>query len=284
MKLSPQTLTLTKRDLKMFLVLAKYGALSTKQLEEIIFQGVQNSTMLRRLRRIERGGWIYRIGGALPSGELVWVLARKGEEAIDAEIPMVRPNRNGLVHDVLLSTLRMRLESIGLGENFVPEWSIRRQTFTPDKRRRKDNQLVPDGIFSAVLWNKTLATIALELEINAKTTQRYERIFTKYLEKNNLELIWYFVKTEGFAEALIAKWNHIKSKTYLARKAKSTLIVTVLSEFETSPREANIYFAGGDTCEIQEMFVLPKPQNKTAQAVGREPKENKAPRDELLAS
>ncbi len=269
MKPTPYTPALTKRDLTMFQCLAEFGVLSTSQLTQRIFPGVQGSTVLRRLRRLECEGWIYRVDRALPSGESVWLLAKRGEDLIEVETPMVRPNRNGLAHDVQLAALRMHLKSIGLGENFVPDWSIKRQTLDPLSRRQKDGPLVPDGIFSAVLWNKSVATVALELELNAKTTHRYEKIFTKYQEKNNLDLVWYFVKKEGMASALIAKWNRIRGKSYRGRQSSTFLIVTVLPEFERDPREARIHFTDGETRRVAEHFKVSRRPNTPAQGVGR---------------
>lgn len=280
MRTLKHALVLTKRDLRLLESLGHFGMLCTSQLERKIYPGVQNSTVLRRLRRLERAGWIYRIK-ALESGELVWLLTRKAEELIRVEAPMIRPNRNGVPHDVQLSSLRMHLESIGLGENFVPDWSVRRQTFDPSRRRREDSQLVPDGIFSATLWDKKPSTVALELEINAKTTQRYERIFDKYLSKSHLRLVWYFVKTEAFAESLIAKWNQIKTRRSWAYRSPGDLIVTVLPQFEANPRHALIHFTDGDTREVEEIFQLSSPVDKSteipitpAQPVGRSTEEN----------
>ena len=41
--------------------------------------------------------------------------------------PQARPNRNGIEHDVRLVDLRLRLESLGLGESWVTEATIRSQ-------------------------------------------------------------------------------------------------------------------------------------------------------------
>ena len=60
--------------------------------------------------------------------------------------------------------------------------------FSHKQSRREDSQIVPDGLFSATLWNKNRVTIALELELHAKTTQRYKKIFIKYMDKKNLSM------------------------------------------------------------------------------------------------
>ena len=136
----------TIRDEELFHALGKYGLLTTSQIEKRIFPGVQISTVLRRLRALEETKWIYRIR-ALESGELVWILSRQGEAEIGIETSMIRPNRNGIAHDVRITELRMCLESLGLAQNFVPEWVIRRTTYRHDRRRADASAIVPDGIF-----------------------------------------------------------------------------------------------------------------------------------------
>jgi hypothetical protein len=121
---------ITDRDRTLFQALGDYGLLTTTQLSLKVFPGIQNSTVLRRLRSLEKEKWIYRVK-ALESGELVWILSRRGENLIELEVPMIKPNRNGVAHDVLLTDFRMALEAIGLGQNFIPEWSVRRATFRP---------------------------------------------------------------------------------------------------------------------------------------------------------
>ena len=276
-----KSILMTKRDLKLFLNLATYGLLSTSQIAVKLFPGVQSSTVLRRIRRLESGGWIYRIR-SLDTGELVWLLTRKGEYVLKDEVnlvPMIRPNRSSVDHDVKLAALRLRLEAIGLGENFVTEWSLKRQTFRHD-RSNKENPVIPDGIFSATVWNGKSATVALELELHAKTTQRYAKIFSKYRERDGLSIVWYFVKTEAFAQSLISKWNESSTRTSYTAKHPAQLIVTVLPEFESESKRARVFFENGKNSSIEDIFKLPldikfktkaqNPQNNAAQAVGME--------------
>lgn len=255
--------TLTERDLLLFRTLGKYGLLSTSQVEKIIFPGVQNSTVLRRLRLLERAHWLYRVK-ALENGALVWVLTRKGEEQAGIEDGMIRPNRNGIEHDVLLTTTRMHLESVGLGENFLPEWILRRKTYRRERGEQRQN-IVPDGIFTAVAWNGNVIVIALELEVNPKSITRYEKIFAKYMDQRKLGMIWYFVNTESFGRALFSKWREVARKKY---EPHGSLRFTVLSELETNLRKAKIHFMEGGTNTIEQFFKLPLPAHTPAQQVG----------------
>jgi hypothetical protein len=254
---------ITQRDHALFEALGKYGLLTTSQLSQKLFAGVQNSTVLRRLRALEETKWIYRIK-ALESGELVWILTRKGENQVGVRTPMIKPNRNGVAHDVLLTELRMHLEAIGLGQNFVPEWTIRRLTYNRERRERGES-IVPDGIFSAVDGQKNLITVAVELEVNGKSTARYEKVFARYMDQRRLELVWYFVKTKSFGEALQAKWREVSKRRY---RVDSGFVFTVLDDLKANQRKANIHLLNGNTKSIEQAFTLPEPAQAAAQAVG----------------
>ena len=256
---------ITERDERLLRLLGKYGLLTTSQLSERIFPGVQGSTVLRRLRALESTKLLYRVK-ALESGELVWLLSNRGEEKAGVESAMIRLNRNSAEHDVQMTRVRMTLESLGLGQNFLSEWTIRRRTF---RRNRDPNSppLVPDGIFTAEIWNKEVLTIALELELHAKSISRYDKIFGRYQTQDRLDLVWYFVKTKGFGQALFAKWQALQRGNYTQKKS---LCFTVLGEFDADPRQARIHFMSGRSNSIEEFFAIPAPAQSPAQAVGRE--------------
>lgn len=256
-------ISITERDRALFEALGKYGILTTRQLSQKLFSGVQHSTVLRRLRALEEAKWIYRIK-ALDSGELVWILTRRGEAHVGVRTPMIKPNRNGVAHDVLLTELRMHLEAIGLGQNFVPEWTIRRLTYNR-KRSQRGEMIVPDGIFSAVDGQKNLITVAVELEVNRKTSSRYEKVFSRYMDQRRLELVWYFVKTRSFGEALQAKWREISKRRY---RVDTGFVFTVLDDLKANQRKANIYLLNGNTMSIEQFFTLPEPAQAAAHMVG----------------
>ena len=256
---------ITPRDRKLFHRLGKYGLLTTSQLSLQVFPGVDHSTVLRRLRALEKGKWIYRIQ-ALETGERVWLLSRQGENEIGLGIPMIKPNRNGVAHDVLLTDFRISFDAIGLGQNFVPEWTIRRQTYDRGGSSRNDERVVPDGIFSAAIWNNNLVTVSVELEINGKNLSRYEKIFTKYMNQSHLDLVWYFVKSRSFGELLQARWKYIQSRKY----AKNNMLVfTVIDDFKRDPRKAPIYFPSGNPTSVEQYFKLSETAQAPAQPVGR---------------
>lgn len=258
---------ITPRDLNLFRELVRYGLLSTSQLSKRIFPEVQSSTVLRRLRLLEKGGWIYRVK-ALESGELVWLLSRKGEHELGYETPMIKPNRNNVAHDVQLTDLRMTLEGIGLGQNFIPEWTLRRRTFDPNRNPNRERN-VPDGLFTATHWKKKVYTVALELELNPKNITRYYRIFAKYMDQWSLNLVWYFVKTHAFGDALCEKWKQTERRRGMP--SSSLFAYTLIDEFQTEGRLAHMNFEDGKAGELRNFFILPAenlPAQGSAQRVG----------------
>jgi DNA-binding MarR family transcriptional regulator len=53
----------TERDRNLLGTLSDFGLLSTKQIQHLIFQGIRKTTMLRRLRLLEKRNLIRRIKG-----------------------------------------------------------------------------------------------------------------------------------------------------------------------------------------------------------------------------
>ena len=65
----------TERDLLLLEQLESYGVLSTQQIRELIFQGINTRTVLRRLRLLKQRGFIFSSEG-LPNGGLAWELKK----------------------------------------------------------------------------------------------------------------------------------------------------------------------------------------------------------------
>ena len=72
---------LTKRDLEIFAIISRCAILTTSQLSKTVFKGIAKTTVLRRLRKLEKAKFIERIEG-LANYEKAWALTAKGAEAI----------------------------------------------------------------------------------------------------------------------------------------------------------------------------------------------------------
>jgi hypothetical protein len=93
---------LTPRDRVLVEELSCFGLLSTSQIAKLYFACVQKTTVLRRLRLLEKESLIHRVVG-LPLGELAWISTAEGNRVIGSAYPMKRPNRNSLEHDLIVS-------------------------------------------------------------------------------------------------------------------------------------------------------------------------------------
>ena len=76
-KIPRDQLPLTKRDRLLLETLDTFGLLSTQQIENHIFNNIDKSTVLRRLRILKKRGLLLASDG-LPRGGLIWTLTKKG--------------------------------------------------------------------------------------------------------------------------------------------------------------------------------------------------------------
>jgi hypothetical protein len=250
MKLQP-------RDLEIFASLNKYGVLTTKQLGAAVFKNIATTTILRRLRKLEALDYVYRITG-LEGGELVWGLARHGAFAIHEEPPYRFTNKNVLFHEVALSSVRLTLELVGLGAEWIRDKDLYRMKEHHGRRRELDREVLPDGFFMASISGEH-APVALELELTAKGRQRYEKLLYEYSRKSELTLLWYIVGDDKLAALLKREWRRVNFEGGSPR-----LAITSLDELLRNPRAATMEFSNGQKRRILDVFDLPKEIKKSS--------------------
>src|ERR1700733_15078901 len=115
---------MTPRDFNFLENLSGYGILSTAHISNLFFPGVKRTTVLRRLRMIEKAKLIRRVHG-LPEGMLSWVMTEFGIKTVGSGYPIKIPNRNTIGHDLGLVDLRISLDSIGLFDSWRPEHDLK---------------------------------------------------------------------------------------------------------------------------------------------------------------
>lgn len=164
---------LQERDRNILTALAKYGVLSTKQIAALFFQGINHTTVMKRLRTLEAEGVILRSSG-LPNAMSAWSLSINGARLIGAEEPCRYVNRNTLLHEVSISELRIALEGVGFGNDWTSEAELKKQFNYNSYQSDQNYKNIPDGIFIAK--TNTIGVAALELELHAKNHQRYRKI------------------------------------------------------------------------------------------------------------
>ena len=183
---------LQPRDIKLLKELGRYGVLSTKQIQKLIFSEIRFTTMMRRLRLLEKFHFLKR-GVILTDQSLTWTLVFRGEQYLGVEIPGSFSNRNTIDHDILINDIRIKLEDFNLAKNWRPEFEIKSEAFRTQRYKNAKERLIPDGILFKSSENHTWA-IAIEVELTRKSESRYRRIFQEYNDRHDFTRIWYFVR------------------------------------------------------------------------------------------
>ena len=244
-------MNLQSRDERLFLLLSRYGVLSTRQIRSIAFDRISQTTVLRRLRLLEKNEFIVRVLG-LEGGLCAWALCRAGARKIGAELPFRYTNRNATEHEVVLSEFRIGLERLGFAKDWTSGMEIKRQGYR-DSRRSTTEQFIPDGLFTAYRQGKP-QVIAVELELHAKANARYQKLFKQYATKSTLGLIWYVVPKRGIGETVLREWWHTLDSRY-SPAAPPCLGYSILEELPTGPDGAEIYLGQGKLTSFFRMFT-----------------------------
>ena len=115
---------ITDRDRQLIADIQSYGIFTTRQIASRHFSGVRLTTVLRRLRALERERHIQRIPG-LDGGSFGWALTKEAVEKFQFTSAKVHFPRAILDHDVKLTDLRLCLEDVGVVRSWTPEHEIR---------------------------------------------------------------------------------------------------------------------------------------------------------------
>ena len=174
-------MTITPRDRKLFRHLSNYGMLTTKHINEIIFDGIATTTVLRRLRMLEEERFLKRLTG-LESQDVLWTITDKAALLGEGEQFKRYWNKNSLDHDFKLLNLRLALERQGIAKSWIPEHEIRFLVFKKYGIKAAQKMLVPDGLMITEVQS-TKVSVAIELELSLKNKDRLKNIFFRYLEK-----------------------------------------------------------------------------------------------------
>lgn len=224
----------TARDRHLFEKLYAYGMLSTKQINQLIFDGIAKTTTLRRLRILEGEKFIQRISG-LESHEYLWGLAQAGAQIIGRELIKKHWNKNLLDHDYKLLCLRLTLEKFGMVKMWKPEHELKHLVYAKYGHKDAKKKLVPDGIIISGNGNK-VGTHALELELTLKNKTRIDEIVMSYLRKNELASVLYVASSKGIIRSFLKTWKRHKPANHL-----TALYGSLFDEVMDNPLEANIY-------------------------------------------
>ena len=199
----------TPRDRLLIQKLGTHHLFSTTQIGKLFFPEVALTTVRRRLRHLEKKGFLYRVNG-LNGGGVAWTLTKKTSQAIGVDIPFRSFNRNTIHHDVMVSEVRLALENVGLGENWVPEHVLKSRSAKALDHEQKSVQ-IPDAMFTMKRGGQS-SVMALEVELNGKDRFRYWNILSNYAKKRKLYAVWYILENPNIAKALEEAWRDTKKK------------------------------------------------------------------------
>lgn len=191
---------LTKRDLELFQLISKCSILSTRQIATHIFSGIQLSTVLRRLRKLEKEKFLLKIEG-LPNFERAWAITTKASEQIGKVHRRRNFNPSITKHEVMLSEIYLKFNNLGILRSWIPESEVRSEKVKIFGLRNLKNMALPDGIMG-VETSRGIESVAVELELHYKNSGRYKNIFSSYSNKKDLFAVWYFVESRSFGEYL----------------------------------------------------------------------------------
>lgn len=237
----------TKRDEALIKRIAELGMLSTNQIGELFFEGVTNTTVLRRLRILEASQFLRRVVG-LDTKECLWIVTASGAQLVNAGIVKTKWSKHMIEHDHKLIGLRLLLERVGVARAWMPEHEIRSHMFKKYGLREIKNKIIPDGFIGTEV-NGKMESVALELELTLKNKKRYRNIIGHYQNKENLYAVWYIVPTSSMIKSIKATWNK-----YASSYSGVKVYFSGLDELMKNPLEANL-IGLNSVIKLSELFA-----------------------------
>lgn len=183
---------LNERDFLIFKFLIEMKFANGEQIFEMFFRSKDSTNpkyCANRLSLLKRSGYLYPHKSY--DGNASYYTATKKAHAVlisqglgDDHLPSPKEEMDYrfFIHDKNLVWLRIYLEKLGLGFNWISERSIRRKLFlelSADERKERNplaDELIPDAIFE----NKNGEKIFLELEHTIKDSDHYEEKLSRY--------------------------------------------------------------------------------------------------------
>ena len=250
-------MVITNRDRKLLLKLHSCGMLTTNQLNMVVFNNIAVTTVLRRLRLLEKENLIKRIEG-LSTTEMLWVLTEKGAALVGVKLVKRRFSKSLLVHDYKLVSLRLALEGNGIAHSWTPEHEIRSMVYKKYGLRDAQERLIPDGLMG-VRVNDKMVSVAIELELTLKNRMKLKEIVRRYRLKNETFAVWYIVSSKMIIDPVYRLW--VDRGGYTPIK----IFFSYYDDVMKNPLRATLY--NGESPKIIEEYFGIVPAQETAQRV-----------------
>jgi hypothetical protein len=184
---------ITPRDRQLLLWINSQGFVTVGLIAQL--WGVDLATAARRVRYLIKIGAIRRIDLKSSAVRPLVVTPKGCEISGDTLAPVKNVSRAKLNHEVMLSKILMTLEARYGGRFELTRRVAERYSNDPD---RSSNHL-PDAI-----WHKNdRTTVAIELELTAKSKRRLAQIFAQYAADLSIDQVWYLTDDLSLAHMLL---------------------------------------------------------------------------------
>lgn len=202
----PAHVLLTERDVELMVGLHDHVVLSVAQIRGRHFAGRSVATVMNRLKRIEDQGLIVRIRvprlliiGSEKMTGVVFQLSNKGRSALSKfrpampifeKCPTINPHQ--LEHDLLIGDIA------GFFRRRFPDyrWTNGRYLSEMDGLNK-----MPDAILQTQCGEKI---IAIELELNGKSSRRYREIVAVLRSSRRLEKVIYVTSSTSIGRKIMS--------------------------------------------------------------------------------
>lgn len=224
---------ITARDQKLLRVLFDYGVLTSRQIGAWFFKGVEKTTVLRRLRKLEHDHYI-RKRGILTNGVTVFVIGENGAKYLGEIMPITTYPFQQLEHETQITNLRWFLETLGAVKSWMSERALRSDIARQHGTKDRSKFIVPDGL---ILFRNFMAPnqkVAFEMELHLKNKGRYKEKFRR-LEVSPV-FIWYIVKNRSMAKQILTLAHE-----FAPERTKSQIALTTIEDLEALGLAANVY-------------------------------------------
>jgi len=233
---------LTERDTGLFYDCYNYGALSISQIRKKHFPNCGKATALNRLSKLKKEGYLrsQRIGIVIYQGMpqkigAVYQLTRQALQYLKVRFPNDRfkedplaLNTSALSHDLLLT------EVVGaLKQRFPDKTIIRGEFFSGSDGTKR----IPDAV---ILDPSQKANVAIELELTAKSNERYRDIVLQYRLSRDFEKVLYITQDSGIQEKIKRQIIQGKANVHLPNLSTGKFYFVHLHDLLRDPHAATI--------------------------------------------
>ena len=212
-----KSLNLMERDLKIMMLTANSAIITSEEIWKIFDTSKGTHTHLRRIRQLCGAGYLSRVmgDGAVTLG---YMLGRKGREYLSMrghEMGKIRPlqrrYRGTFDHDRILHQIESILCKSPLVTDYFTDAELRSQMAKEygASEARKRFMFVPDGTFSLKTAKGTYK-VALELELSAKSKERYRKKFAHLLTTEAIDAVFFLIKDKAVERCVRSNAQYVK--------------------------------------------------------------------------